>query len=50
MLHELSHRLDNTTRPRLLRRPPQCGLSTEKAIDNADSYAQYARTVFNLAI
>jgi hypothetical protein len=50
VLHELSHRLDNTSDHAYCSNPPECGLSTEKAIDNADSYAQYARTVFNLAI
>ncbi len=50
VLHELSHRLDNTSDHAYCSDPPQCDISTKKAIDNADSYAQYARTVFNLAI
>jgi outer membrane protein OmpA-like peptidoglycan-associated protein len=50
VLHELSHRLDNTSDHAYCSDPPECNLSTEKAIDNADSYAQYARTVFNLSI
>jgi len=50
VLHELSHRLDNTSDHAYCSDPPQCDISTEKAIDNADSYAQYARTVFNAAI
>ncbi len=50
VLHELSHRLDNTTDHAYCSDPPQCNISTEKAIDNADSYAQYARTVFNMGI
>ncbi len=50
VLHELSHRLDNTSDHAYCSNPPECGLSTEKAIDNADSYAQYARTVFNMSI
>ena len=50
VLHELSHRLDNTSDHDYCSHPPQCDISTEKAIDNADSYAQYARTVFNMAI
>jgi outer membrane protein OmpA-like peptidoglycan-associated protein len=53
VLHELSHRLDNTDDRKY------CGfsgegkcadLSTEKAIDNADSYAQFARDIFNLSL
>ena len=50
VVHELSHRLDNTRDHAYCDDPPQCGLDTAKAIDNADSYAQYARTVFNLSI
>ena len=50
VVHELSHRLDNTDDNAYCSDPPECGLTTAKAIDNADSYAQYARTVFNLSI
>ncbi len=53
ILHELSHRLDNTDDKKY------CGfngegkcedLSTEAAIDNADSYAQFAHEYFNASI
>jgi outer membrane protein OmpA-like peptidoglycan-associated protein len=53
VLHELSHRLDNTDDKKY------CGfngegkcesLSTEAAIDNADSYAQFAHEYFNASI
>ena len=37
-------------RQRILRRPARVRPPTAKAIRNADSYAQYARTVFNLSI
>jgi hypothetical protein len=50
VVHELSHRLDNTDDHAYCSNPPQCDIPTKKAIDNADSYAQYARTVFNLSI
>jgi outer membrane protein OmpA-like peptidoglycan-associated protein len=50
VLHELSHRLDNTDDHAYCSNPPQCDISTKDAIDNADSYAQYARTVFNISI
>jgi outer membrane protein OmpA-like peptidoglycan-associated protein len=50
VVHELSHRLDNTRDNAYCSDPPECGLATEKAISNADSYAQYARAVFNASI
>jgi outer membrane protein OmpA-like peptidoglycan-associated protein len=50
VVHELSHRLDNTDDHAYCADPPQCDITTKQAIDNADSYAQYARTVFNLSI
>jgi outer membrane protein OmpA-like peptidoglycan-associated protein len=52
ILHELSHRLDNTDDKKYCW--PQEGwcssLSIEAAIDNADSYAQFARDIFNSSI
>ena len=50
VVHELSHRLDNTGDPAYCSDPPQCNLPTKKALDNADSYAQYARTIFNTSM
>jgi outer membrane protein OmpA-like peptidoglycan-associated protein len=50
VVHELSHRLDNTGDHAYCDDPPECRLPTAKAIRNADSYAQYARSVFNRSI
>ncbi len=49
LLHELSHRLDNTDDHKYCwASDGYCeNLSTEDAIDNADSYAQFARQVLN---
>jgi Domain of unknown function (DUF4157)/Lysine-specific metallo-endopeptidase len=52
VLHELSHRLDNTDDEKYCR--PTEGwceaLSTKDAIDNADSYARFARELFNASL
>jgi hypothetical protein len=52
VLHELSHRLDNTDDKRYCE--PHTGwcasLSTTAAIDNADSYARFAREIFNASL
>jgi hypothetical protein len=52
VLHELSHRLDNTNDKKYC--PESEGwcstLSTKAAIDNADSYAQFAREIFNASM
>ena len=50
VLHELSHRLDGTRDHAYCKNPPQCNLSTEKALDTADAYAQFARVVFNASM
>ncbi len=53
VLHELSHRLDSTHDKKYCGtdRLGQCAsLSTEAAIDNADSYAQFAREIFNASL
>ncbi len=47
VVHELSHRLDKTTDHGYCQNPPECALSTKQALDNADSYAQFARDAFN---
>ncbi|MGP6159676.1 MAG: DUF4157 domain-containing protein [Vulcanimicrobiaceae bacterium] len=49
VLHELSHRLDNTSDKGYCEASSgYCSaLSAEAAIDNADSYAQFARELFN---
>ncbi len=49
VLHELSHRLDNTSDKKYCEdHVGWCGaLSTRAAIDNADSYARFAREIFN---
>ena len=52
VLHELSHRLDNTNDKKYC--PESEGwcstLNTKAAIDNADSYAQFAREIFNASM
>lgn len=48
IVHELSHRLNSTNDHSYC--PSGCSLSTEKAIDNADSYAQFAREIFNASL
>ncbi|MDB4891345.1 MAG: peptidase superfamily protein [Gemmatimonadetes bacterium] len=52
VLHELSHRLDNTDDKKYC--PDSDGwcstLSTKAAIDNADSYAQFAREILNASM
>ncbi len=49
VLHELSHRLDNTNDKKYCF--DDCStLSTKAAIDNADSYAQFAREIFNASM
>jgi outer membrane protein OmpA-like peptidoglycan-associated protein len=50
VLHELSHRLDGTDDHAYCKNPPQCNLSTEKALDNADAYSEFARVVFNASM
>jgi outer membrane protein OmpA-like peptidoglycan-associated protein len=50
VLHELSHRLDGTDDHAYCKNPPQCNLSTEKALDNADAYAEFARVAFNASM
>lgn len=49
ILHELSHRLDNTNDKKYCyAHEAWCSsLSTKAAIDNADSYAQFAREILN---
>jgi outer membrane protein OmpA-like peptidoglycan-associated protein len=51
ILHELSHRLDNTDDHKYCwAADGYCeSVSTEDAIDNADSYAQFARQVWNFS-
>ena len=52
ILHELSHRLDNTDdRKYCWESAGWCAdLSTKAAIDNADSYAEFAREYFNTSM
>ena len=52
VLHELSHRLDNTNDKKYCAESEGwCStLSTKAAIDNADSYAQFAREIFNASM
>ena len=52
LLHELSHRLDNTNDKKYCSADEgwYSTLSTKAAIDNADSYAQFAREVFNRSL
>jgi hypothetical protein len=49
VLHELSHRLDNTNDKKYCEEHAGwcSSLSAKAAIDNADSYAQFAREIFN---
>jgi hypothetical protein len=49
VLHELSHRLDNTSDKKYCEEHVGwcSSLSAKAAIDNADSYAQFAREIFN---
>ena len=49
ILHELSHRLDNTDDEQYCGPARYCeDLSTRDAIDNADSYARFAQEIFNI--
>jgi hypothetical protein len=52
VLHELSHRLDNTSDKKYcFADDGWCSsLSIKAAIDNADSYAQFAREIFNASM
>ena len=51
ILHELSHRLDNTDDEKYCRPARYCeDLSTTDAIDNADSYARFAQEIFNISL
>jgi hypothetical protein len=52
ILHELSHRLDNTSDKGYCEAADgYCSkLSAEAAVDNADSYAQFARELFNASL
>jgi outer membrane protein OmpA-like peptidoglycan-associated protein len=53
ILHELSHRLDNTDDEKYCGFEGQgkcSSLSTKDAIDNADSYAQFAHEYFNASL
>jgi Lysine-specific metallo-endopeptidase len=51
ILHELSHRLDNTDDEKYCWPARYCeDLSTRDAIDNADSYARFAQEIFNISL
>jgi outer membrane protein OmpA-like peptidoglycan-associated protein len=52
LLHELSHRLDNTSdRQYCTKSRDWCSkLSTKAAIDNADSYSEFARWILNASL
>ena len=52
VLHELSHRLDNTDDEKYCEaHRGYCeDLSTKDAVDNADSYARFAQEIFNISL